>query len=221
MRTAFVGMLVFLFALSGSGLAASGEDIPMARIGQLMSAVAGAPGAARDQIGDLLSSLLDEMLVYLEEQGVPESALEPLEERFAEALDAFLAEQSSGDEFGDDIADLARSLQERAEEDGIAGLPVELLERIGLNPEAVRNLQEENELTGLEIAALAQTIIGEFAPDALPAGPPDSVSPIADQNEGDGDDELGPPSGAPSGAPSGVPGDDDDDDNGGPPQGSP
>lgn len=226
MRTKLVCALVSLFALLSAAAVVSGVEVPMARVAQLMSAVAEAPDAAREHIGTTLRSLMDEILTYLRGHGLPEEALTALEEGFAQAVDAFMAGGMSQDEFGDEIASLARDLEEMAGEEGIEGLPVALLERIGLNPAAIEALQGEKDLTGLEIAALAQTIIGSFAPAALPAGPPEWV-PAWGAQEGEGG-TAGPPEGIPAGVPAGLPagipggGDDgEDDDNGGPPRGRP
>ncbi len=226
MRTKLVCVLVSLSALLSTAAIVSGAEAPMSRVAQLMSAVAETPGAAGEHIGTTLRSLMDEILTYLRGHGLTEEALTALEEGFAQALEAFVAGDMSQDEFGDEIAALARELEEMAGEEGIEGLPVALLERIGLNPAAIETLQGEKDLTGLEIAALAQTIIGSFAPAALPAGPPGWV-PAWGAQEGEGG-TAGPPEGIPAGVPAGLPagipgaGDDgEDDDNGGPPRGRP
>lgn len=230
MRTKLVCALVSLFALLSAAAVVSGVEVPMARVAQLMSAVAEAPGAAREHIGTTLRSLMNEILTYLRGHGLPEEALTALEQGVAQALEAFMVGDKFQDEFGDEIAALARELEEMAGEEGIEGLPVALLERIGLNTVAIEALQGEKDLTGLEIAALAQTIIDSFAPAALPAGPPEWV-PAWGAQEGEGG-TAGPPEGIPAGAPAGVPvglpagvpgggGDGEDDDNGGPPRGRP
>lgn len=212
--------------LSGAAAVVSGVEVPMSRVAQLMSALAEAPGAARDHIGTTLRSLMDETLAHLRDRGLPNEALAALEEGFARALDAFVAGDVSQDEFGDEIAALARELKEMAGEEGIAGLPVALLERIGLNPAAIEALRGAKDLTGLEIAALAQTIIGSFAPAALPAGPPEWVPAWGAPGGEVG--TAGPPEGipakVPAGPPAGIPGggdDGEDDDNRGPPRGRP
>ena len=223
MRTQLVCALVSL-AVFGAAAVVGAVEVPLARIGQLMSTVADTPGAPRDQIGTVLRSLMDEILTYLEGQGVPEDALASLEEGFSRALAAFLAGEIPQGEFGAEIAALARELAKTAKEGGIAGLPVALIERIGLNPAAILALQGEKELTGLEVAALAQTIIGSLAPAALPAGPPEWV-PAWGAQGGEGD-TGGPPPGIPAGPPSGIPvggkGEGgDDDENRGSPRGRP
>lgn len=226
MRTKLVCVLVSLSALLGAAAIVSGAEVPMSRVAQLMSAAAKTPGAAGEHIGTTLRSLMDEILTYLRGHGLTEEALTALEEGFAQALEAFVAGDMSQDEFGDEIAALARELEKMAGEEGIAGLPVALLERIGLNPVAIEALKGEKDLTGLEIAALAQTVIGSFAPSALPAGPPGWV-PAWGAQEGEGG-TAGPPEGiparVPARVPAGIPGggdDGEDDDNGGPPRGRP
>ncbi len=194
-----VAVLVLALGLFSSATLVIENDVPMSRIGELMQALAESRDGAPDDVTALLDALMGEILLHLEERGLPEEELASLEERFAEALGAFLAEAISQDEFGAEIAALAKEIGELGEEEGVVGLPVELLERIGLEPNAILELQGEKELTGLEIAALAQTIIGAFDPEALPAGPPEGV-----------------PSGPPSGIPSDDEEDEDDDDNGRP-----
>ena len=231
MRTRLVCVLLSVFALLSAAAVVSGTEVPMARVAQLMSAVAEVPGVAREYIGTTVRSLMDEILTYLRGHDLPEEALTALEEGFAQALDAFMAGDMSQDEFGDEIAALARVLEEMAGGEDIEGLPVALLERIGLNPVAIEALQGEKDLTGLEIAALAQTITGGFTPAALPAGPPEWVPAWGAQEGVDGTagpPEGIPPAGAPAGVPAGLPagissggGDGEDDDNGGPPRGRP
>ncbi len=226
MRTALVCVVAGGFTLLGGAAAGSGAEVPMARVAQLMGAVAEVPGAAREHIGSTLRSLMDTILTYLRGHGLPEDALTSLEKGFVQALDAFVAGDMSQDEFGDEIAALARALKEMAGEEGIEGLPVALLERTGLNPTAIHALRGEKDLTGLEIAALAQTIIGRFAPAALPASPPSWV-PAWEAQNGEGR-TGGPPQGIPAGTPAGLPprvpgggGAGEDDDSGGPPRGRP
>jgi len=229
-RTKLICALVSLVALLGAAVAVSGVEVPMARVAQLMSAVAQAPDAAREHVGITLRSLMDEILIYLRGQGLPEEALTAVEEGFSRALDAFTAGGMSQAEFGREIAALARELVAMAGEGGIGGLPAALLERIGLNPAAIEALRGEKDLAGLEIAALAQTIIGTFAPAALPAGPPAWV-PAWGAQEGEGG-IGGPPAGIPARPPAGIPGsppagipgagnDGEDDDSRGPPRSRP
>jgi len=216
MRAMLVMVLVFAVGFLGVASLVIENEVPMSRIGQLMQALAETRDAAPDHVVALLNALMGELLLHLAEQGIPEDVLAALEERFADAISAFLAGEAAQDEFGAEIAALAQELADLGEEEGEKGLPVELLERIGLEPSAILELQGEKELTGLEIAALAQTIIGSFAPEALPAGPPAGVPAWGDND--DDDTGNGPPAGVPSGPPGGVPGDGDeeDDENGRP-----
>lgn len=216
MRAALVVVFVFAVGLFGMASLVMDNEIPMSRVGQLMQALAETRDAAPEDVAALLGTLMGEILLELEEQGIPEDVLVSLEERFAEVAGAFLAGGVTQDEFANEIAALAQELENLGEEDGGKGLPVGLLERIGLEPSAILELQGEKELTGLEIAAIAQRIIGSFAPEALPAGPPAGVPAWGNDDDDDNENDTGagPPPGVPSGPPGGVPGGDNEDEEG-------
>jgi hypothetical protein len=168
---------------------------------ELMQMIASAEEAKRETVSTALAAFMNQLTSFLREQGVPAETLERVIAEFNEAREAFLEERISLDEFGAKIATLARNLQTQAEERGVRGLPEELLQEIGLDPEAIEALRTETDLEPGEIVGIAERIAEEMttqegggAPDGAPpeeAEPPEDEPPPEDVPP-PGDNELPP-----------------------------
>ena len=171
---------------------------------ELMQLIASAEEAGRDTVSVALTGFMERLVSFLRDQGVPAEALDQVMEKFAEAQKVFLEGGISASEFGERVAALARELQSRAEEQGVQGVPQELLQEIGLDPEAIEALRAGEELDPEEIVEIAEEIAEETgAPeDEAPPdeGPPPEEPPPDEEpspDEGPPPDEASPPEGEP------------------------
>lgn len=163
-RTAVVVLIGFCCALAPTmGMAAPGAaPVPWASVLALLPQMAVTPGTDRGTLALALSEFMNGLIAYLATQGVPADALGQIQDRFAFALNAFLKAGTTASAFGEDVARLARELQSLAAQGGVQGLPVALLERIGIATWAVEALRHgAQDLTGLEVAAIARQIAGQ------------------------------------------------------------
>jgi len=157
---ALVAFCCALVPVQGA-LVADTAPLPWASVLALLPQMAGSPGTDRATVAFALNEFMAGLVDYLETQGVPAEELGQIQDRFAFALGKFLSAGSAA-AFGEDIARLARELAVLAAEGGVEGPPAALLERIGIATWAIEALRNgAQELTGLEVAAIARQIAGQ------------------------------------------------------------
>lgn len=176
-------ILVGIVALGCAWVPALGAQVPdtapvpsWASVLALLPQMAGSPGTDRGTVALALNGFMAGLISHLEAQGVPADALDQIQDRFSFALGKFLSAGSAA-AFGEDVARLARELAALAAQGGVTGLPAALLERIGIAPWAIEALMVgAQELTGLEVAAIARQIAGRALASGIP-GPGNTSLP--------------------------------------------
>ena len=185
-------LLVLLCAIAPVVVAGTVRFEPVTK---LLRLIATAENADKETVATALAGFMEQLVRFLETQGVPSEASERVVEEFERALEEFLADRTTADDFGQEIAALARGLQELAGERGIRGLPVEILQRIGVDTEAIEALREGKELSPEEIVELARKIAERViaekeAGPSEEAGPPEDAGP---PEKAGPPEEAGPP----------------------------
>ena len=198
-RAVFVGLLalgLFLYPGPRAGARPNLDVVPFSAVIPLFHQIATAPGLDRETISLALRELMTSLIEYLSTQGIAEEALAQVNQEFGRAIENFLygGRQAL---FGEEIAQLARELASLAQAGEVQGLPVALLERIGIRTWAIEALlRGAPEMSGLEVASIAREIAGQAlarrileergVPAVIPEtpslkerpGPPSSVPPV-------------------------------------------
>lgn len=134
------------------------ETVGMDEVSNLIGLIGASEEVDQETIITALEGLSEDIIVELEERGVPEEAISNFEDEFSSALTLFEEGLLTKSQFANEASESARRLGRDSDED----LPVELLEENGVNTEAIQQLKEGAEdYSGLEVAEIARTIAGK------------------------------------------------------------
>lgn len=192
-----VGLLTVPVWAQTGGSQSNSEEVPFEPVGQVMRKIADSEEIDKETIANALRSFMDGLLAFLEEKGVPETALSNIQTNFQNALDQFVADRMSTDNFGAKIANVVRQIQTEAQLQGIDGIPSKVLESAGIPSDAVEQMQRGNVPDPTEIPEMAESAANasEQAEDKgkpEDPGPPDNPGEQGDDESDDqGDDNKG------------------------------
>lgn len=222
-------VLAAVLVVAGPAMAQDGEtqtdseEISFEPVGQLIQEMASSDEVDHETIGTALQGFMEGLLGFLEEKGVPDTALGNIRDNLTNVIEGFLSGDISQGNFANEMANIAQQIQTEAMLQGVNGVPGEVLESSGIPNQAVERMasgQTPDEEAIPDVAESAAEAAQENKPED--AGPPDDKGPPEDKGNGEDEDEdedgdQGPPDDA------GPPEDKDDegeDDNGeqGPPE---